>query len=204
MQRRKLLTGLAGILGIASIASTAYLAQSTYRMLSKKPRKYYRSGPMECMKSALANLILEQGDEKAARKIFDKYNHHPLVLDDGSVTDLVLTRLVSDLTDEEYEAIYFGNVIGDFSKAIQEHYGPKTEDVIKIFMNERQKGRIKSLDEADYNPPLICLLKVFNDETYITHTAVYLGGNQLLNNGEIRHYPINRIKVLGILKLRKK
>lgn len=107
--------------------------------------RYFENKDNQCFGTSLANLLLVMGDEEMARKVYADYRKHPFVLEDGSTSHLVYSRLVGDLTGNKYHARMiswgkFGETEEMYNYLVK-MYPKNLIDVLEVAKEEREQDR---------------------------------------------------------------
>lgn len=163
-------------------------------------KRYFPNRSSECYCSALANLLVEIGDEQTAQEVFDNYSVNKLVSKDGGMHVGLATRVLSELTKEKYEGTLIANFDRDFDVDIRKSFPDEADLILRIMNEEREKGRIKSHNGAiDHSLPAIFYIRLMNDY----HYNVNVLGDLFIDDGKKDHYPIKNLDILAVLEVRK-
>ncbi|VVB79151.1 Uncharacterised protein [uncultured archaeon] len=163
-------------------------------------KPYFPNRGLECYNSALANLLLEFGDRTTAELVFNNYRNHRLVSRDGTLHSGLLTRVLSELTNERYFGILhtnFEDLIGNTQKLFGKS---RAEEILRIIAEESAEGRIKGHNGSlNYLPPAIILA----EGNKWGHACVDIGDGTLVNNGEKIICSVESLRIIGLLEVKR-
>ncbi|MEN9626393.1 MAG: hypothetical protein RL557_721 [archaeon] len=163
-------------------------------------KKYFPNRGSECYCSALANVLVELGDEQTAQEVFDNYRRNRLVSKDGGMHAGLATRALSELTREKYEGMLIANFDKNFQVDIKKSFPDQADTILKIMDEERERGRIKDHTCGIYHSlPAIFCVKLAHDY----HWEVYLGGDCFIDNGVKVSYQRGTLDVPAVLEIRR-
>jgi len=170
-------------------------------------KNYFPNPGNQCFSSSLANLLVELGDRNMAEVVFMKCRNNPFWSPDLGVPSAIVTRMVSDLTCQKYEGTIFIEIYScisdqELTRLIRSTYGEKTDEILGIYYEEREKGRIKTYNGiTDFNIPAIVMVSTKNHQQ--NHFMVYAGGTAYIDNGKrIRGPSIKDVDFPGVLEVR--
>src|SRR3989344_3324888 len=150
-------------------------------------KKYFINRGLECYCSALANLLVEIGDEQTAHKVFDDYKHTRLASKDGGMHIGLVTRALSELTKERYEGTLTASFDDNYDANLRKSFPAEADFILRIMKEEREKGRIKSHNGRIYHSlPAIFFIKINNDN----HYNVCVEENVFIDDGRRGHFPM--------------
>ena len=160
-------------------------------------KNYFPNRDKECFSSALANLLVEIGDKPTAKMVYDNFPKHPFVLSDGVIMG-VTTRLLVDLTGGRYQGVLYAPVLnGKGIENIKKHYRIKASEVLKVIREEREKGRIRPLnDVCERLPRILFHLDFYHENPQNSHAIVDLGNDKFITNGKFKIWPSEERKKL--------
>lgn len=105
---------------------------------------YFRGNNNNCFQTSLANLLVSFGDSETANQIFKNQQDYGLILRDGRTFDLTSPYLVRKLTNEKYNANFFGVISPNWEEGVTRFYADKTarSKAIRRIEKEMQGGHI--------------------------------------------------------------
>ena len=168
---------------------------------------FYTNAEDECVGTSLANLFVYVQDEDTAKRIMLGYRQSPLVKDGGGTHYSVLTRLVHDLTDGEYQAKLHTNLVNEnLHGDLEHHYPGKADYLIKIVEEETVAGRIVESNNGRCTVSLPSMYLITFNQSLESHALVVLPNGDAINDGWVM--PFEEIKqrshfrsILGILEI---
>ncbi len=140
----------------------------------------------ECFGSSLANYFEFNGQPTLAEKVYDEFRKHPFVAADGSVRALFCTRLVHDLTNDQYRGIFkYLSFDNDTLESLAEDIGEYAAEGLKAVEDEIKAGRlIGGLRSFDYRGQAL-VLQGFSTRK-LQHWIVDCDDGTVINDGTIR------------------
>ncbi len=158
---------------------------------------------MECVNSAVSNLLLYLRDEKTATSFYNSFRDHRFVNPDGSTWYPLIPQIVSDLTNGTYRAVLRTHPLEGMEKYIQQTYGEKTDDVVSTIRQGIDQGVIVPGSILTHIPNLcICYCTTLDDT--VGHALVRLGKTKYIDNGICKTYdqiPRGLLGIMGIDKV---
>ena len=146
----------------------------------------FQNRDKECFGSSLANYFEFNDQDALAKKVYDGFREHPFVARDGSVSALLCTRLVHDLTFGQYQGTFKylsfrSHTLESLSKDIGDHAAIALEAI----ENEIKTGRlVGGLETFDYKGQALVLQSLPTRK--LQHWIVDCDDGTVINNGEIR------------------
>jgi hypothetical protein len=113
--------------------------------------------------AAIANSLIGRDDFQTGMRVFNHFSSHPLVTNEGTVEQLLVPELISELTRGKYEATLYTKFLFSFNEIdylerLREIYGDKAETLAQIVKEGREKKQINSAYFHNYHSPAIFLV----------------------------------------------
>jgi len=155
-----------------------------------------------CFPTALVNLLSTLGDLEMAEKVSRDCVDHPFITEDGLSNAYLCTRLVSDLTKNQYEGVFScGTEISDLEQSLQKIYADRADEAMQIISEEKASGRVCGLEAFSYRGPSLVLV---TQQEGNNHWIVDTDRGDFIDSGYSRNYSLQDLPVYGVMIVKNK
>lgn len=176
--------------------------------------QYYPNDGMECVRSSLANLLVELNDPSAAQAVYDNFRRHELVNSVGTVHSELLPRVMKDLTQEKYDGVIYCHFSSDPTQELIKTYGGQFDDALKAILEDRSTGAIQTApSRVSGSCPVIFGIEPKSFPIEIDgevksipyqgnehHVIVMKNSDTFIDNGFEMRYDISDLEVVAVIE----